>query len=112
MKKVHKRYFILQLNEKNYMDKSLINDYIHMYVHWMDIYVYAERDGDVRWSMSERAKEGRHNSVTEARILHLWSTLPPHQVSRVLVQAAEVLYESFNWNTTNVMLNNKSTIIY
>lgn len=76
----------------------------------MDIYVYAERDGDVWWSMSEWAEEGRHNSATEARILHLWSALPPHQVSRVLLQAAEVSYESFEWNITNVMLNNKSAI--
>lgn len=66
----------------------------------MDIYLYAERDGDVWWSMSEWAKEGRHNSATEARILHLWPALPPDQVSRVSMQAAEVLYETLDWNTT------------
>lgn len=75
----------------------------------MTFFVYAERDGDVRWSMSEWAKEGRHNSVTEERILHLWPALPPHQVSRVFTQAAEVFYETLDWNTTTVMLNNKST---
>lgn len=93
----------------DWMRKNRRKRFQSMIIYMNGIYVYAERDGDVWWSMSEWAEEGRHNSATEARILHLWSAFPPHQVSRVL-QAVKFFYESLDWNTTNVMLNNKSTI--